>query len=129
MSIQVQWKKKRFKRILVRNTTLFLLFLSISTLQAQQKTKSVYISMGEAISRALSQNNQVRSSQFAVKRALWNQKNAWTQLLPSLSLSSTYTRIDEQTFAERDFRRYLPPELANQFPQTVFARNVQSPVA
>jgi outer membrane protein TolC len=76
--------------------------------------------MEEAIEKALVKNNLVRSSEFALNSAEWNTKHAWTLLFPTLKLNSRFTRIDQQSFAERDFRRYFPPELASQIPQTVF---------
>ena len=99
---------------------LFNLLSIFVPLHAQVPPKKVYMTMEEAIERALSQNNQVRASEFAVKRASWDRKNAWMQLLPDLSLNSRMTRIDNETFAQRDFRRYMPPEIAKQIPQTVF---------
>lgn len=111
---------------------LFLIYFTFILLQftdtsfAQESTKIKYITMEEAISKALSKNHQVKASEFALKKAKWDTKHAWTLLFPVINFDSRYTWIDEQTFAERDFRRYLPPELANQFPQTVFQESYYS---
>jgi len=83
----------------------------------------VVITLEEAVFRAMGLNNRVRASEFALKKAAWERGNAWTQLLPAISFNTRVTRIDDQSFAERDFRRYLPPELADQIPQTVFQRS------
>ena len=99
-----------------------LLYLCLSTSAAigVAQTKTHHLNMQQAISRALKMNNQVRSSQFSVKKANWDKKRAWMQLFPSLDMSSRYVRIDDRTFAERDFRRYLPDVIKDEFPQTVF---------
>ena len=101
------------------------LFLSILCVLAhspwaQQAPEAVSLTMEASISRGLSQNNQLRSSEFAAQKARWDRKHAWTRLFPTLSLNSRITRIDARTFSERDFRGYLPAELAGQIPQTVF---------
>jgi outer membrane protein len=99
---------------------LILIFLCASLTSAQEKDIITFITMEEAINRALTENNLVKASQYSVKKANWDVKRAWTQLFPTLSFNTRYTWIDKQTFAERDFRQYLPPELAGQIPQTVF---------
>lgn len=82
--------------------------------------EKVFLTLEEAIATALKNNNQIKSSGYSLNKASWDVKNAWSQLFPTLSLNSRFTRIDEQTYIERDFRRYLPPEFAEQLPQTVF---------
>jgi outer membrane protein len=87
---------------------------------SQEGTSVKYLTMEEAVSRALVKNNQVLAGKFALQRAVWDKRNAWTQLFPYLSLNSRMMRIDNQTFAERDFRRYLPEPIRSEIPQTVF---------
>jgi len=87
---------------------------------AQPPRSPVSLTMEGAISTALSRNSQLRSSQFAVEKARWDRKHARSLFLPTLNVSTRMTRIDDRSFAERDFRRYLPPELAEKIPQTVF---------
>ena len=88
---------------------------------AQMQIEQTLITMEEAISRALQMNNQVKASEYAVERANWNKKNAWTQILPVISLNSQYTWIDDSTFALRDFSRYFQdPNLPFKIQQTVF---------
>ena len=102
---------------------LVLVFCIVSAdLRAQEVPQKLFLTMEEAIDRALSRNNMVRASEFALKKARWDKVNAWSQFLPNVSFSTQMTRIDDETFALRDFRRYLPPELKDQIPQTVFQR-------
>ncbi|MCB0731140.1 MAG: TolC family protein [Ignavibacteriae bacterium] len=85
-----------------------------------------YLTMEEAISRALKDNNIIKANKYAVKKANWDVKRAWAELFPTISFNTRYNWIDQQTFAERDFRQYLPPELASQIPQTVFQESYYS---
>ncbi|UCE05735.1 MAG: TolC family protein [bacterium] len=112
----------------IRRTIFFIflvafILLSAISLQAQNK---IYLTMEESISRALTKNNQVRASEFAIKKANWDKKNAWTLLFPTVSLSTRFTWIDDSTFALRDFSRYFRdmPEIPGipsfEIPQTVF---------
>ncbi|MBN2090213.1 TolC family protein [candidate division KSB1 bacterium] len=78
------------------------------------------LTLNQAISQALRKNNQVRMSEFGLRKARWDRGHAWSLMFPGLSVNSRFMRIDDRTFAERDFRRYLPPEIRDQIPQTVF---------
>ncbi|MCB0750724.1 MAG: TolC family protein, partial [Ignavibacteriae bacterium] len=93
---------------------------------AQEKGLVKYLTMEEAISRALKDNNIIKANKYAVKKANWDVKRAWAELFPTISFNTRYNWIDQQTFAERDFRQYLPPELASQIPQTVFQESYYS---
>lgn len=106
-------------------TISFFLLTSI-TVFSQENELVKYLTMEEAISRAINDNNLVKSNKYAVKKANWDVKRAWAELFPVLSFNTRYNWIDEQTFAERDFRRYLPPELASEIPQTVFQESYYS---
>lgn len=106
---------------------LFLFFqIGTTSLLGQVSGTIKYLTMEEAISKALDKNHQVKASDFALHKAEWETRHAWTLLFPVINFDSRYTWIDAQTFAERDFRRYLPPELANQIPQTVFQESYYS---
>jgi outer membrane protein TolC len=83
---------------------------------AQSSPHKIYLTLEEAIARALQKNNQIRESEFGVKKAKWDKRNALTLLFPTLTFSTRYTWIDDSTFALRDFRRYIPLDI----PQTVF---------
>jgi len=84
------------------------------------------ITLEEAISRALNNNNQILSSKYGLEQARWNTKRAWAEFFPTLYFNTRFTRIDRQTFEERDFRRYLPPEISKTMPQTVFQESYYS---
>ncbi|MBC8180862.1 TolC family protein [candidate division KSB1 bacterium] len=111
-------------------SNIFLFFTIVcflnNQLAAQQSQNNIYLTMEEAIARTLSKNNQLRSSEFAIKKANWDKKNAWTLLFPSLSLNTRYMWIDDSTYALRDFSRYfkdtpsIPGMPVFDIPQTVF---------
>ncbi|MEJ2052507.1 MAG: TolC family protein [Calditrichaceae bacterium] len=92
------------------------------------QTAATYISMDEAINRALNKNNLIKSSEYGIKKATWDKRRAWTQLFPSLTINSRYMWIDDSTFALRDFSRYFRnnddqppmPGFGVDIPQTVF---------
>jgi len=85
---------------------LFVVFsFSIVYGQESNSVDKVFFTLEEAISRALSQNNQVKASEFAMRKADWDTKHAWTQMFPTLSLNTRYTKIDQKSFEERDFFR------------------------
>jgi len=108
---------------------IFLFIIFISTFQniSAQETNSIrYLTMEEAIFKALHDNNLIKSNKYAIKKANWDVKRAWSQLFPIISFNTRYNWIDKQTFAERDFRQYLPPELSGQIPQTVFQESYYS---
>ena len=88
------------------------------SLEARQEIDPLTVE--EAVTRALQNNEQARASALGVEKARWDRQHARSLLLPTLNLSGRMTRIDDQTFAERDFRRYFPPEMAEQFPQTAY---------
>ena len=85
-----------------------------------------YITMDEAIDRALEKNNLILASEFGVKKATWDKRRAWTQLFPSLTINSRYMWIDEETYMLRDFFRQnirlffpnLPPDV--EIPESVY---------
>lgn len=107
----------------------FLIVVLHFPLHAQQAQDQIYLSMEEAISRALTYNNQMRAGEFAVKKANWDKKHAWTLLMPTVSLNSRYTWIDDSTFALRDFSRYFQdPDSPFQIPQTVFQKSYYTSV-
>ncbi len=87
---------------------------------AQNPNNKVFLTLQGSISRALQGNNQLKSSYYGLQKAKWDKYRAWTQFLPTANFSSRYMHIDDQTLRERDFRSYMPPELRDQIPQTVF---------
>ena len=112
-----KFQKPHLKSFIIILVTVIVLF---SSGFAQTPTQKVYLTLQGSISRALQENNQLKSSYYGLQKAKWDKYRAWTQFLPTANLSSRYMHIDDQTLAERDFRRYMPPELQAQMPQTVF---------
>lgn len=105
---------------------LYFLFVFILIIPAQAQDET-YLSLDAAIQKALKHNNLIKADQFALKKASWDKRYAWTLLLPSVTLNSRYTWIDDSTFALRDFSRYFRsdepspiPGLGFDIPQTVF---------
>jgi outer membrane protein TolC len=100
---------------------IFILLLQWNSIGFSQNTDNeIYLTLQGSISRALQGNNQLKSSYYGLQKAKWDKYRAWSQFLPTANLSSRYMHIDQQTFRERDFRSYMPPELRDQIPQTVF---------
>lgn len=98
-----------------------LIFLILIFTAAANAQDVEYLSMEQCISKALSGNNIVRSAGYGIKKAEWDQYNAWTLLFPKVTLNSRYMWIDDSTFALRDFSRYFQdPSSPFQIPQTVF---------
>ena len=110
----------------VRLILILLLIVFLQTITfSQEKGYVKYLTMEEAISRAISDNNMVKSNKFAIKKANWDVKRAWAELFPVLSFNTRYNWIDDQTFAERDFSRYFKDSGLN-IPQTVFQESYYS---
>ena len=98
----------------------FILIVILLLNAAAGAGEKAILTLDGAVERALAKNSQVKASEFALKRAKWEKKHSWTLLMPTLGMSSRMMRIDDRTFAERDFRRYLPDVIRDQIPQTVF---------
>ncbi len=92
----------------------FVFFLFWITTRAQS-TDTLFITLNDAIQRALSHNNQLIASHYASEKADWDKVQALTRLLPVVSFNTRYTWIDDETFALRDFSRYF--EDSDGFPQ------------
>ncbi|MBN2008210.1 TolC family protein [candidate division KSB1 bacterium] len=121
--------KNRLPILLIVGVMCWPLIMPTMALFADDATAPQLLTMDESINRALSKNNMLRASQFGLKKAAWNQKYAWTQLFPTLSLNSRWMRIDDSTLALRDFRRYLPEPLRSQIPETVFQNSYYTELA
>ncbi len=103
---------------------LFLPFL-ILPLQAQEPS---YLTLEDAIQKALKQNNLLRADDFALQKAKWDKRRAWSQLLPSVNFNTRYTWIDDSSYALRDFSRYFRSNdpgagFGFDIPQTVFQKS------
>ncbi len=99
--------------------SLLITVLMTGVLTGQNQPEKVYLTMEEAISKALNQNNQVRASRFSMMKANWDKKHAWTLLFPTLGFNTSYTKIDRQSFEERDFFRQNFREIFPFAPQDI----------
>lgn len=66
---------------------LFILVLFQFNILAQEKGLVKYLTMEEAISRALKDNNIIKANKYAVKKANWDVKRAWAELFPQSVLT------------------------------------------
>ena len=89
------------------------------------------ISMADAVRRALEHNHQLRAASHEHRAATWARRRAAAQLLPSIRLESSYTRLDDETVSRanafgREITMYLPDStgalqpVTIEIPQTVF---------
>ena len=81
------------------------MFLLSSSAFSQNSQEKVYLTLRGSISRALQKNNQLQASYYGLKKAQWDRYQAWTQLLPTASFNTRFTRIDKESFYLRDFFR------------------------
>lgn len=113
----------------VKNIFFLLLYVLItytpSIANAQEKEPLKYLTMENAVSMALNDNNIIKSNRYGIKKASWDVKRAWSQLFPTISFNTTYNWIDKQSFAERDFSRYFT-DFPFEIPQTVFQESYRS---
>jgi len=83
---------------------LLLLMIPVSGF-TQDSNHTVFLTLRGSVSRALQKNNQLQASHYGLKKAQWDRYQAWTQLLPTVSFNTRFTRIDEESFYLRDFFR------------------------
>ena len=108
-----------------RNRISLILLCALATLPLKAQTPE-FLSLEAAVHKALDQNNRVRAGSFALQKAVWDKRHAWTMLMPTVSLNTRYSWIDKKTFQLRDFFRQniriffpnIPPGV--NIPQTVF---------
>lgn len=109
--------------------SLIYLFFPVK-INAQTDEEKYYFNLDDAIMRTLEQNNQIKASRYALKKAKWDKRRAQTMLFPTITFNTRYTWIDDSSFALRDFSRYFrdgegsaPPGTEDpsfNIPQTVF---------
>ncbi len=85
-----------------------MIFLFLFTgLVSGQTTSNSPLTLEQAVNLALTKNNVVRSAKYGLEKAEWDKRNAWSQLLPSVTFNSRFSRIDDSTLALRDFSSQL----------------------
>jgi outer membrane protein TolC len=100
---------------------------------------SSVVSIRDAVGLALEHNHQLTAARQAHRAALWAQRQAKAQLLPSVSLESSYTRLDDETVARanafgREITMYFPDStgalqpVTIEIPQTVFRNGYETSI-
>lgn len=98
------------------------------------------LTLQAAVAQALESNPALSATRHAERAAVWAQRQARAQLLPSISLESAYTRLDDETVARanvfgREFTMYFPDSTGTPqpttitIPQTVFRDGYQTSVS
>ncbi|MFH1845369.1 MAG: TolC family protein [bacterium] len=89
------------------------------------------LTLAQAVNHALAHNHNVAAKEHALAAAIWAQRQARSQLFPSLSLQSSYTRLDDETVQRanafgRELTLFFPDggggfePVTIEIPQTVF---------
>jgi outer membrane protein len=110
------------------------IFMNTGEVYSEQEVDKVFLTMEEAIAKALAENNQIRASVYSLKKASWDKAHAWTLLFPTVSFNTRYTKIDQRSYEERDFFRQnirlFFPDLPGDFeiPQMNFRESYASSI-
>jgi outer membrane protein TolC len=99
----------------------------------------VALSLPDAVRLALEHNHQLRAAKHAHRAATWAHRQARAQLLPSIRLESSYTRLDDETVSKanafgREITMYFPDStgvlqpVTIEIPQTVFRDGYETAV-
>ncbi len=99
----------------------------------------VVVSLADAVRLALEHNHQLVAAKHADRAATWAHRRARAQLLPSILLESSYTRLDDETVERanafgREITMYLPDSTGElqpvtiEIPQTVFRDGYETAV-
>lgn len=89
------------------------------------------MTLTDAVRQALEDNHQLKAANHAEESAKWAHRQAIAQLLPSISLQSSYTRLDDETVQRanafgREITMFFPDSTGElrpftiEIPQTVF---------
>ncbi|MCK4306400.1 MAG: TolC family protein [Candidatus Eisenbacteria sp.] len=87
-------------------------------------SSSRLLTLDQAVARALAHNHGLAAQKHAAKAAAWGQRQAQGRLLPSLSLESGYTRLDDETVARAnafgtEMTTYFPDSTGALIPYTI----------
>jgi outer membrane protein TolC len=102
--------------------------------------QTAVISIGDAVGQALEHNHQLSAATHAHRAATWAHRQARAQLLPSISLESSYTRLDDETVSRanafgREITMYFPDSagvlqpVTIEIPQTVFRDGYETSIS
>jgi multidrug efflux system outer membrane protein len=114
-----------------------LMILALALPPGVQATEDAPMTLSQAVAKALARNHGLAAKRHACTAATWNQRQARAQLLPSLSLESGYTRLDDETVARanvlgREMTMYFPDSTGQlqpvtiEIPQSVFRDGYQT---
>jgi outer membrane protein TolC len=98
------------------------------------------IGLDDAIRRALEHNHQLRAADHSERAAAWAHRQAIANLLPSISVESSYTRLDDETVARanafgREITFFFPDSAGElqpftvEIPQTVFRDGYETSIS
>ncbi len=96
----------------------------IPTPIGQEQTGPETITLEEAVTKALEFNHQLNAAHFGLEAAKWAHRQAMAQLLPSITLQSNYTRLDNETVARanaigREITMFFPDSTGTLQPVTI----------
>ncbi|MBM3316485.1 MAG: TolC family protein [Candidatus Eisenbacteria bacterium] len=82
------------------------------------------LTLRAAVRRALERNHALAAARHAEEAAVWSRRQARAQLLPTITLESSYTRLDDETVARanffgREMTIYLPDSTGTPRPHTI----------
>jgi outer membrane protein len=97
------------------------------------------ITLNDAVYLALEHNHSLRAAEHAHRAASWAHRQAKAQFLPTISLESSYTRLDDETVSRanaigRQITMYFPDStgalqpVTIEIPQTVFRDGYQTSI-
>lgn len=98
------------------------------------------LTLSHAVQRALEENFTLTAAEHAEAAAAWAHRRALSQLLPSVSLESRYTRLDEETVERanaigRELTMFFPDSTGElqpftiEIPQTVFRNGYETSIS
>jgi len=134
--ISETWRWGRCRR---RRFTLGLcsMMLILAVLTNGVAPAAAELTLIQAVNHALAHNHNVAAKEHALAAAIWAQRQARSQLFPSLSLQSSYTRLDEETVQRanafgREITLFLPDDVGGfqpftiEIPQTIFRHGYET---
>jgi len=97
------------------------------------------VTLSDAVGRALAHNHGLAAARAGYRAATWAHRQAKANLFPSISLESSYTRLDDETVARanafgREITMFFPDSSGTlqpftiEIPQTVFRNGYQTSV-
>ncbi|MBN1825523.1 MAG: TolC family protein [Candidatus Eisenbacteria bacterium] len=122
-----------------RRAVLVILLAAAAVAALPAAARADEITLEEAVNGALARNHALAAKGYAHRAAVWAHRQAKAQLLPSLSVRSSYTRLDDETVRRanaigREITMFFPDSTGQlqpftiEIPQTVFRHGYESSV-